>query len=107
MESIFDGVVAQLVGRADADAALDAAAGEPHGEAVAVVVAAGALGILRSRLAAELAAPDYDRRIEQPAALQILQEPRDGPVGLTGVQSVVLHDVGVSVPVVVVVGPAG
>ena len=38
--AVLDGVEAELVGRAVDDAALDAAAGQPDGEAVGVVVAA-------------------------------------------------------------------
>src|SRR5438132_8932277 len=40
LDDIFDGVVAQLIGAAVRDAALDAAAGQPDGEALDVVVAA-------------------------------------------------------------------
>ena len=71
-----DGGAAEFVGLADADAALDAAAGHPHREAVGVVVAAGALGVFGGRLAAELAAPDDERLVEQPALLQILEQRR-------------------------------
>ena len=69
---LFDGGGAEFVGRADADAALDAAAGHPHGEAVGVVVAAGAFGVFGRRLAAELAAPDDERLVEQAALLEVL-----------------------------------
>ena len=106
VEPVLDRVVAQLVGRPDAQAALDAAAGRPHREPVGVVVAAGARGVLRRRLPAELAAPDHDRALQQPAPLQVLQEPRDRLVGVPGVLVVVQLDVGVGVPVVVVVVPA-
>ena len=87
------GGAAQLVGLADADAALDAAAGQPHREAVGVVVAAGALGVLGRRLPAELAAPDDQRRVEQAALLQVLEQPGDRLVGLAGVLVVVLDQV--------------
>src|SRR6266571_3835791 len=42
VEGVLHGGAAQLVGLADADAALDTAAGQPHREAVGVVVAPGA-----------------------------------------------------------------
>ena len=42
MDFIFDGAEADFVGGADDTAALDTAAGEPGGEAVGIVVAAGA-----------------------------------------------------------------
>ncbi len=64
VETVLDGVVAQLVGLADAGPALDPAAGHPHREAVGVMVATSPLGELRGRLAAELAAPDNQRLIE-------------------------------------------
>ena len=82
VEAVLDGGAAQLVGLADADAALDAAAGHPHGEAVGVVVAAGALGVLGGRLPAELAAPDDQRLVEQAAALQVLEQAGDRLVGV-------------------------
>src|SRR5262245_59402170 len=50
---------AKFVRRADAHAALGPTASHPHGEAVRVVIAAGADAVLRSGLAPELAAPDY------------------------------------------------
>ena len=83
---ILDGGAAEFVGLADADAALDAAAGQPHGEAVGVVVAAGALGVLGGRLPAELAAPDDQRLVEQAALLQVLEQAGDRLVGVAGVR---------------------
>ena len=107
VEPVVDGGAAQLVGLADADAPLDAAAGHPHREAVGVVVAAGPLGVLGGRLAAELAAPDDQRLVEQAALLQVLEQAGDRLVGVAGVLGVVGDHVGVGVPVVVVVGAAG
>ena len=68
LDDVFDGVVAQFVGGAVADAALDAAAGDPHREALDVVIAAVALG---HRRAAELAAPDHQRVVEHAAFFQV------------------------------------
>ena len=68
-----------------ADAPLDAAAGHPEGEAVGVVVAAEerrAAARLVHRGAAELAAPDHERLVEQPAPLQVLEQGRDRLVDL-------------------------
>ena len=48
VQAILDGVQADLVGRADRLAAVDSAAGEPHREAVGVVVAAVSLFAHRS-----------------------------------------------------------
>src|SRR5690348_12692411 len=58
LERLLDGGTAEFVGLADADAALDPAAGQPHREAVGVVVPPGPDLILCRRLAPELAAPD-------------------------------------------------
>src|SRR4029079_14843051 len=59
----FDGCEADGVGSADPLAAADATAGEPHGEGEIVMVAAfAALGFWR---AAEFAAPENERGIEQ------------------------------------------
>ena len=69
-------LVADLVRLAVADAPLDAAAGQPGGEAVGVVVAAGLVAGLRDRQAAELAAPDHQRLVEQPALGQVGQQRR-------------------------------
>ena len=60
------GAVAEVVGRAVGLAALDAAAGQPDAEAVGVVVAA--VAALRAGRAAELAAPEDQRLVEQPRA---------------------------------------
>ena len=54
----------------------------------------------------ELAAPHDQRLFEQPALLEILQQPRDRQVGRPGVLRVVGHQVAVGVPVVVVVRTA-
>ena len=67
VKAVLDGRAAELVGSADAGSTFDSAAGHPHGEAEGVVVAAGALGELGGGLAAELAAPDDERLIEQAA----------------------------------------
>ena len=85
VEAVLDGGAAEFVGLADADAALDAAAGHPHREAVGVVVAAGALGVLGGRLPAELAAPDDERLVEQAAPLEVLEQAGDRLVGVAGV----------------------
>ena len=72
VKAILDGGAAELIGPAHAGAAPDAAAGHPHREAERVMVAARALAEFRGRLAAELAAPDDQRLIQQTAAFQVL-----------------------------------
>ena len=79
VDGVFDDVVGEVVGFAVDRAAFDAAAGHPHGEAAGVMVAAvvffaeAALGVDR---AAELAAPDDERVVEQAALLEILDAGR-------------------------------
>ena len=53
--AVLDGVEAELVGRAVDDAALDAAAGQPDGEAVRVMVAA--VGTLARRACGRTRSP--------------------------------------------------
>ena len=69
VDFLFHGGAAELVGGAVDDAALDAAAGQPHREALAVVIAA--LAALRRQRAAELAALDHQHLSDQAARLQI------------------------------------
>ena len=94
VDRVLDGLVAELVGRAVGRAALDAAAGQPDGEAPVVVVAAHrrlAADQLDRRRAAELAAADHQRLVEQAAPLQIGQQRRDRAVDLAGQLAVVLR----------------
>ncbi len=90
------GAEADGVGGAEEGAPLDAAAGEPGGEAVGVVVAAGAA--LGHGHAAELAAPDDEGAVEQAAAFQVGEQGGDGLVGLGAHGGVVGFDVVVRVP---------
>ena len=76
----------KLVGLAERDARLDAAAGQPHREGVGVVVAA-VVAALDHRRAAELAAPDDQRVVEQAALLQVLDQRGAGLVGVAAVLS--------------------
>ena len=63
VDRVLDGLEAELVGRAVDVAALDAAAGQPHGEAVVVVVAAVDLaGVGAGRAAARPSACGRTRR---------------------------------------------
>ena len=105
VDRVLDGLEAELVGRAVDVAALDAAAGQPHREAVVVVVAAVDLAGVGARVrqldrrrAAELAAPDHQRVVEQAALLQVGEQRGDGLVALAGQLAVVDLDVVVVVP---------
>src|SRR5439155_24085939 len=69
------------VGLAVAVAAARAAAGQPHREAVGIVIAAENVSFARPPFAegsaAELAAPDDERRFQQAAGLEVLNERGD------------------------------
>ena len=76
-------VVAKIVGLAVGDARFDAAAGQPDREAARVVVAAGVvrrLPALAVDRAAELAAPDHQRIVQQPALFQVFDQGRRGQI---------------------------
>ena len=79
---LLDRPQADRVGCADDLASLDAAAGHPHREADVVVVAP--LAGLCLRRAAEFAAPEDERALEQPSTLQVLEQAGDRLVGLGG-----------------------
>ncbi len=82
---IFDGVKAKLIGHAVSHAALDAAACQPTGEALRVMVTAGwcrFVARLSTRCAAEFGSENYERRIEKAALFEILQQPRNRLVDL-------------------------
>ena len=84
--AIFDGVETQFIGRAVGDAAFDAAAGEESGEALGVVVAAGAFC---ARGSAEFGAPDDDGVVEEAALLEIFDQSGDGAIDLLGELAVI------------------
>src|SRR5262249_21110147 len=91
--------VTDRVGGADDLAAAHPAAGQPHRVTRWRVIAARRRsGVLGCRRAAELAAPDDQRRVEQAAPLQVGQQPGDGPVGLERLRAVVARQVAVGVP---------
>src|SRR5215475_13366597 len=76
---VRDDVVAVIVGLADRNALLDAAAGDPHREIarmmIAPVIGLGQLALAINR-APEFPAPDDQRVVEQAALFQILNERR-------------------------------
>src|SRR5205823_5188828 len=90
------GTVAELVGGAVGHAALEAAAGQPDGEAPVVVIAA--IASLGSGRSAKLAAPEDDRFIEQAARLEIVQEAGDGAIAVAGELAMLAVVVAVRVP---------
>ena len=91
--------IAEVVGGAMDDPALDPAAGQPDAHRLVVMVAAVAL---RHRCAAKLPRPDDERGIKHAAILQIRDQCHAGPVDLLGLElDAVLH-AAVMVPVLVI-----
>ena len=91
-----DSPESEFVGLADCLAALYAATGHPHGEPGWIVVTPVAL--LRHCSAAELATPDNESFLKQPALLQVLQQPGNRLVGGFTETRVILLDTFVRVP---------
>jgi len=82
IDDVLDSFMPELVRRAIDQAVLDATAGQPHAEAVRVVIAADVLFVLNDGQPPHLTAPVDERRIEHPAILQILDQGRRGLIGL-------------------------
>ena len=93
---IDGGAVAEVVGGAVNLATLDAAAGQPDAEAVGMVIAA--VAVLGARRAAELAAPEDERRVEQAALRQVGQQAGGGQIGLLAAGARLRGVVAVRVP---------
>ena len=91
MDFVFDGVEAQFVRLAIGHARFDAAAGQPDGVAVRMMVAAN-LGRFELALhhggAAKFAAPHDERFIQQAALFEVLDQ---GDGGLVGFQAALLE----------------
>ncbi len=105
VDRVFDRFEAEFVGGSVDVAAAHSAAGQPHREAVMIVVAAVDLAGVRAglrefhgRRAPELAAPDDQRLFEQSALLEIGQQRADRLIALLGEAAVVDFDVVVVVP---------
>src|SRR5262249_36462962 len=96
-------VVAELVGAAEDDAGLDAAASEPVGETAWVVVATEGSGEVALSIggAAELAAPDDESGIQEAARLQVLDQGGDRLIDIANLPARAADDVGVLVPAAV------
>ena len=96
VDLVLDRMHAELVGRADDLAPLHAAAGQPHREAVRVVIAA--VTLLAHRRSTEFAPPDDECFVEQSPLLQVPQKGGHRLVGLAAMQAVVLFNLAVGVP---------
>ena len=112
MDGFFDGFETEFVGGAVDVAAFHAAARQPHGEAVVVVVATIDLAGVGSGgrefddgCAAEFAAPDHEGVVEHAALFEIFEEGADGLVAFAGEAAVVDLDIVVGVPRLAVAVP--
>ena len=104
VDRVLDDVVAEVVGLAVLDAGLHAAAGQPHGEAAAVMVAAHA-GVAERALAehgaAELGGEDHQRVVQQAALLQVLHQRRGRLIDVAALVRQLPRDGDVLVPAAV------
>ena len=102
----FDHAVAQVIGLAVREVAFHAAASHPGTEALGQMFAtvlvdrSRANQVLAPRSTAELAAPQHERVVEQPALLQVLEQPHDGLIGLLAEPRQVAANVTMMVPAV-------
>src|SRR5437879_3522601 len=100
MHLVLHRVVAVVVGRAIGEAALHAAARQPHGVPVRVVVPS--VVALGGGCAAKLSPPQYQGILQQPSRLKVLEETCDRLVYLRGIPAVAGPQVAVLVPLIAV-----
>src|SRR5215471_21133803 len=102
MHAIGDCTQTEFVGHADHLAAVDAATRHPYSETVRIVVASlsAARTAIRHGTAAELAAPDHERRIEQAACFEVDQQPGNAVVRLCRPSQVIRVARDMAVPIV-------
>src|SRR4030095_10918506 len=103
MHRLFDGLVPKLVGGAVNVSTFHASTCKPHGEAVGIVVASGALAVagfgqFDHRCSAELAAPDDESIVQQGSLMQVLDERGDRPVRGLGQTAVARLEISMAVP---------
>src|SRR5205823_4613557 len=101
MDGVADDVVAEVVGLAVGQAALDAAASQPDREAAAVMVAPIVVFGQRALAvdgAPELPAPDHERVVEQAALFEVLDERGGSLIRITALAANLHRQVAVLVP---------
>src|SRR5688572_659965 len=91
------GVEPELVGLAESDAWFDPAAGQPDGKTIRMMVAA-VVAALDHRGAPELAPPNDQGIVEQPALLEVFNERRAGLIGVLAIFGDVFDQRAVLVP---------
>src|SRR6478736_6489426 len=92
----FDGMHAEFICGPKNRSSFGAAAGEPDAKAFGMMVASIRAG--RMRRAPKLASPDDERLVEQAALLQVLEERRNGLVGIESVFGMASAKVAMLVP---------
>ena len=98
---VHDSLVAKLVRCAIDHSAFDSAAGQPGGEALPVVIASGFFCravILGHWQTANFAAPMHNRRVQQAASLEILDQSCGGLVCLAAAVDEILLNAFVVIP---------
>ena len=97
VDGILSGVEPEFVRGPKGETGFHAAAREPHGESVRVVITA-VVAALNHRRATELTAPDDDGVLEESALLQITHQSGTGLVGLPALFGESLREAAVVIP---------
>src|SRR5215472_18864081 len=97
VDLILDHIKSKLVAFAQRDAGPHSSSGQPHGERIRMMIASIAAA-LHHRRAAELATPDDQGILQEPALLEVLDQRRAGLVRFAAVDADVPYEVTVLVP---------
>ena len=102
MDRVLNGSQTDGIGRSVSQAAAHARSRQPDGIAPGIVIAS--LTLFAHRHPSELATPDHQRVVEQPALPQIAQQTGDRLIGLATHRRVIVEHIRVSIPTVRVSG---
>ncbi len=106
MGGLIDGIESEFVGFADDLSAAHAAAGEPHGEGIDVMVSAGAVAGFAHGGATEFAAPDDEGGVKETAGFEVADEGGAALIGFAATGGKILFEIlsgaAVGIPVGVV-----
>src|SRR2546422_5817177 len=100
-DAILDGLVPQIISRAQRHAAFHSAPGHPNGKTAGIVVASGRPSVvpdLGQRHPSKLATPDDERALQETTLLQIFEKRCSRFVGLSAAVTQAVFQVRVSVP---------
>ena len=98
---VLDSVITVFVGGSVLETAFNSSTRHPHGKAFGVVITP--VFALRHRCSSKLSAPHNERIVQHPALFKIFQKASDGQVHFAGVLLVIAFEVGVLVPLHLVV----